>query len=187
MKKAKFKSIEYAPKSWDGGAKPMWFHKVVMDNGDEGQITTMSDKPDWLVVGGEIEYSLLTDKKGNPKIKKEYTQNGGGGKSGGYKKPRLELVDIKRMCKSNAVHAVVSVNSTKGSEVLSGKDLATILEFTIGGLTDGIEKFGEDDSLLTSRLSAVNNAAIMAAYKEFKDGKDLVTEATKLFNYITAK
>ena len=45
----------------------------------------------------------------------------------------------------------------------------------------------EQDSLFTSRLSSLNNAAAMSGYKSYKIASDVLEEAKKLYNYITRR
>lgn len=154
-------------------------------NGVAGSYACKSGATPYFVVGQEQEYEKTekADKNGTmrAKFKKPQADFQGGG---GYKKPMKSITDIKRMVKSNAVHALVTVNSAYNEERLTGKELSVIESFTLGDISGEIEAFGEESSLLTSRLAAVNNTAIAAKYKSFSNGADLIEEATKYYQYV---
>lgn len=179
MKKAKFTEVrlsDYVDKHGNKSAN------VTFDNGDSGLLTFKPEKqPN---VGDEFEYEIeeKVSAKGNKWNKiKRYSPPF---QKGGYKKPTLSFTDVKRMVRSNAVHAVVTVNSAYNTERLLGDSLKVIESFTLGDISGDIEKFSEEDSLLTSRLASVNNAANMSGYKTFNNAKDLIQEAEKLYKYI---
>lgn len=158
---------------------------VTFDNGDKGLLTF---KPDNLPqVGDEFEYEVekKTAQSGKEwtKIKKYQKPYTGGG--GGSRKITLAFTDIKRMCKSNAINALATVNNHYKEVKFKSETLKTILEFTMGGITDDIDKFGEDDSRLTSRLSAMNLASSMVVTDEYETVEELVSTAEKLYTYIT--
>lgn len=193
MHKAKFTQIEYAKEAWTKGPFPMYYHKATLDDGYFGQITTKDEKPSWLEVGSEITYERLNDKNGNPKIKRvnpQFSEQPSSERSTSekktYGKPMLLYVDAVRMSRSNAVHAVFTVNANNGSEVLRGADLESIVNFTLGEITADTPKFdGGEDSLFASRLATVNNVAIKTAYdKEINDVDSFLTEVKKVYAWV---
>ena len=88
------------------------------------------------------------------------------------------------MAKSNAISAVVTVNSTYNEERLQGKELLPIIKFSMGDITQDINKYSEEEDLFITRLSAVNNAAKMAGYKSFNSAQDLLTEANNILKFV---
>lgn len=157
---------------------------VKFENGDEG---LLSFKPENLPqVGQEFEYEIeeKTSKKGNKwfKIKRHKPKTFGGGN---YKKPTVQLKDVLGMVRSNAIHAMVTVNATYNKERITSKELPTIEQFTLADINGEIEKFSDQDRLLTSRLAAVNNAAIASGYKSNLNASELVKLAEAFYSYTT--
>lgn len=152
---------------------------VEFEDGSKGQASSSKTEPSWKI-GEEYEFEVVVN--GNyTNIKKMKPVNGFGG---GYKKPVLAMKEIKRMVKSNAVHCIAVVNNTYSQEIIKGNGLKVIETFTIGSLAGDIDKFSEEDSLLTSRLACINNAAIMAGYKSFETAEQVVQAAEGIYKYI---
>jgi len=179
--KAKVKSVKVTG-NWEKDGKVYYRHQYTFDNDKSLQANHTKELP--FKEGDEVEYEVTRthEKYGDSgSVKKPNDFQ----KGGGYKKPKLALTEIKRMVSSNAVHAVVVVNAQYNEERLKGSELAKIEQFTLGNITEDIEKFSNEDGLLTSRLASVNNAALMSGYKSYKTASDLITEAEKLYKYIT--
>ncbi len=154
---------------------------VEFEDGTKGQASSSKTTPSWKI-GEEYEFEVVVN--GNyTNIKKMKPANSSFG-GGGYKKPMKSITDIKRMVKANAIHALVTINAAYNEERLTGKELAIVEAFTLGGVSGEIEAFGEESSLLASRLAAINNTAISAKYKSFASGQQIVDEATKVYNYV---
>lgn len=178
-KKAKVESVETG-NTWEKDGETYITHTYVLSDGQSIQANHKTEKP--INVGEEVEYE----------VKRKHEKYGDSGtvkkpndfKRGGYKKPTLALKDIIRMCKSNAIHAVFTVNASYSEERLKGDSLQKIINFTMNGLNGDIDKFGEDDSLLTSRLSSMNNASLKSKFTTINTAEELISEAQKLYNYI---
>ena len=165
------------------GKSPLYKFKYTFDDGVEVTAQHQSDSPKFNI-GDEVEYKIT---KENQYGKLASVSKPNDFKKGGYKKPQLKLVDAKRMASSNAVHAVITVNVSYREERLKGDALSLFESFTLGDISGDIEKFSEEDSLLTSRLSALNNAALESGYKSFKTASDVLKRAKELYNYITRR
>ena len=165
------------------GKSPLYKFKYTFDDGVEVTAQHQSDSPKFNI-GDEVEYKIT---KENQYCKLASVSKPNDFKKGGYKKPQLKLVDAQRMASSNAIHAVVTINSTYNEERIKGTALKEFEAFTLGDISEDIDKFSEQDSLFTSRLSSLNNAAAMSGYKSYKIASDVLEEAKKLYNYITRK
>lgn len=179
MKKAKFTEVKLSDYTDQHGNKSA---NVTFDNGDSGLLTFKPDnQPN---VGDEFEYEIeeKVSAKGNKwnKIKRYKPPF----QKGTYKKPTLLFKDIQRMVKTNAVHAVDVVNANYNEHRLDGKSLKEIEKFTLGDISGDIEKFSEEDSLLTSRLASVNNAAIASGYESVNNVSELIKLAEKRYKYV---
>jgi hypothetical protein len=183
MKAAKVDKVETG-KTWTKDGVEYITHTYTLSDGQVIQANHKTEKP--INIGEEVEYE----------VKRTHEKYGDSGtvkkpndfkKGGGYKKPQLKLVDAQRMASSNAIHAVVTINSTYNEERIKGTALKEFEAFTLGDISEDIDKFSEQDSLFTSRLSSLNNAAAMSGYKSYKIASDVLEEAKKLYNYITRK
>ncbi len=182
MKTAKVEKVSVGS-SWEKGDATFITHTYTLSDGQVIQASHKTEKP--IAIGEEVEYE----------VKRTHEKYGDSGtvkkpndfKKGGYKKPQLKLMDAQRMASSNAIHAVVTINSTYNEERIKGTALKEFEAFTLGDIADDIDKFSEQDSLFTSRLSSLNNAAAMSGYKSYKIASDVLEEAKKLYNYITRK
>jgi|11BtaG_2_1085332.scaffolds.fasta_scaffold09768_6 hypothetical protein len=177
----KIKTVKDTQRTFESHGKTFHVHQYEFENGEHGQANHASALP--YKVGDEVE---IEEKKNDPKYGKTFkvSKPNAFQKGGGYKKPQLKFVDAKRMASSNAVHAVVTINSTYSEERLKGDSLATFEKFTLGGISGDIDKFTEEDSLFTSRLSSLNNAAAMSGYKSYNNALEVLEEAKKLYSYI---
>lgn len=166
--------------TYEGQHGTMINHKYTLEDGTVIQAAHKKEKP--INIGENVEYEVLRthEKYGDSGSVKKPNDF----KKGTYKKPMLKFTEAKRIASSNAVHAVVTINAAYSEERLKGDALAQFKAFTLGGLTEDVEKFGEEDSLFTSRLSALNNAAAMSGYKSFNNATEVVIEADKLYKYI---
>lgn len=170
--------------TWDSPNGMMYKFRYDFMDGTWGIAQHKTDAPKFNV-GNEVEVEVTrkSEQYGDTiKIKKPDE----GFKGGGYKKPQLKLVDAKRMSKSNAIHAIATVNSNYSEQRIPSSDLKKIEAFTLGGISGDIDKFAEEDSLFTSRLSAVNNASLMSGYESYKDVSGLLKMAESLYKYITS-
>jgi len=182
MKTAKVESVEVG-RSWEKDNVTYYTHTYILSDGQKIQANHKKENP--IAVGEEVEYE----------VKRTHEKYGDSGsvkkpndfKKGTYKKPTLKLVDAKRMASSNAIHAVITVNVSYREERLKGDALSLFESFTLGDISGDIEKFSEEDSLFTSRLSALNNAALESGYKSFKTASDVLKRAKELYKYITRK
>ncbi len=182
MKTAKVEKVSVGS-SWEKGDATFITHTYTLSDGQVIQASHKTEKP--IAIGEEVEYE----------VKRTHEKYGDSGtvkkpndfKKGGYKKPQLKLMDAQRMASSNAIHAVVTINSTYNEERIKGTALKEFEAFTLGDISEDIDKFSEQDSLFTSRLSSLNNAAAMSGYKSYKIASDVLEEAKKLYNYITRK
>lgn len=78
MTTAKIQSIEGAPREWEGAHGKVYFYKLVMDNGDTGEIG--KKKPNAFNIGDSLTYTVESGQYGN-KLK-EVQQNGFRGGNG---------------------------------------------------------------------------------------------------------
>lgn len=79
MKTAKVTEIN-GVREWDGQHGKVFFHKITLDNGDQGDIGKKTNGG--IKIGDEITYTLETSEYGN-KIRAVQPQfNGGGGRGG---------------------------------------------------------------------------------------------------------
>lgn len=158
------------------------YYNVTID-GKKGNYSHKPDKSCYFVVGQEQEYEeeVKNDKNGNPrtKFKKPYVPFGGGGK-----KQIMPLTECTRIAKSNAVHAVITVNAIYEREVLKGDSLGALVAFSLAGISGDIPKWGEEHNLFISRLAAVNNAAADCKIRQYKDATELINHAEKLYKYV---
>lgn len=179
MTNSKVKSVEVTG-DWEKDGKVYYRHQYTMEDGKEIQANHTSKLP--FAVGVEVEYEVTRthEKYGDSgKVK-----NPNDFKKGNYKKPTLSFKDIKRMVKTNAVHAVDVVNANYNEHRLDGKSLKEIEKFTLGDISGDIEKYSEEDSLLTSRLASVNNAAIASGYESVNNVSELIELAEKRYKYV---
>ena len=178
MKTAKITEVRLTDYTDQHGNKSA---NIKFDNGDSGLISFKPDNQPQEGTDFEYEIEVKTSKAGKEynKIKK-------------YKPPfqkgtrniTMSFTNVKRMAKSNAVHAMMQVNSTYNREVIKSNELNTIVAFTLGDISGDIEKFGEESDLLTSRLSSVNNAALSSGYRTINSAAELVKLANWLYGYI---
>ena len=169
------------PNAWNnpkGGV--IYYRTYTLEDGNSVNLGAKDEDPKWGQVGAEIEYEEAgTDSKGNPKYRRTPPQ------SGFTKKPVMQSIkQTKRISRSNALHALAVVNSTYEREVLTSKDLAEIEKFTVGDITGDIEKFSEAGDNHTSRLSAVNNATLIAGYKPVGNITEFMKIVTAAYGYI---
>lgn len=166
--------------TWESANGTFYKFKYTFDDDVTITASHKSDSPKFKV-GDEVEYEVTKENQYGKlgKVSKPNSFKGGGRK---ITQPFKEVI---RMCRSNAVDAVATVNSSYNEERLDGKAIVSVLKFTQGNITSDIEKYSDVDSLLTSRLSSVKTAAKMASYRNYKDVEDLLTEATKIYKYIT--
>lgn len=176
----KIKSVKDTQRTFESHGKTFHVHQYEFENGEVGQANHASSLP--FNVGDEVE---IEEKKNDPKYGKTFSvKKPNDFKKGGYKKPTTSLEEIKRMVRSNAIHAIAQVNSTYNEERISSKELSIIEKFTIGDIIGDLERWSEQDSLLTSRLASVNNAALMSGYKSINNALELVKLAEGLYSYI---
>jgi hypothetical protein len=159
------------------------YYSVVI-NGKEGSYACKAGKDPYFIQGQEMEYEeeIKPDKNGTPrtKFKKPYTPNAFGGK-----KQVMRLTECLRMAKSNAIHAMVSINAVYESEVIKSTELQYLLKFSIGDISADITKWGPEHDDFITRLACVNNAAIDVKVYQPKTGKNIVERAEKFYQYIT--
>ena len=149
-----------------------------------GLYSSKSENQDKFVEGkeAEFEYEENIAKSGKEWVKiKPYSEKG----SGGGRTIMQKLTDTTRMCRSNAISAYATINNVYNQEIITKGDIATIEKFTTGDITGDIEKFGPEASLHTSRLSAMNLAALMTTIEGYKNVDELIDKANKLYQYIT--
>ena len=177
MPNSKVKTVSIGG-SWEKDGVTFYTHNYEMEDGQKIQANHKKELP--ISVGTEVEYEV---KRTHPTY----------GDSGSVKKPndfkggktiKVSLKQIERMAKSNAISAVVTVNSTYNEERLQGKELLPIIKFSMGDITQDINKYSEEEDLFITRLSAVNNAAKMAGYKSFNSAQDLITEANNILKFV---
>lgn len=180
MKTAKITEVRLTDYTDQHGNKSA---NIKFDNGDSGLISFKPDNQPQEGTDFEYEIEVKTSKAGKEynKIKKYKPPF----QKGGYKKPTLSFVDVMRMVRTNAIHAVDVVNANYNEKRLDGNALAVIEKFTLDTISGDIEKFSEEDSLLTSRLASVNNAAIASGYESVKSAADLVKLAESRYKYVT--
>jgi len=178
----KIKTVKDTGRTFESHGKTFHVHQYEFDNGEQGQANHASQLP--FSVGDEVE---IEEKKNDPKYGKTFSVKKPNDfkKGGGYKKPTLSFVDVMRMVRTNAIHAVDVVNSNYNEKRLDGNALAVIEKFTLDNISGDVEKFSEEDSLLTSRLASVNNAAIASGYESVKSAADLVKLAESRYKYVT--
>ena len=180
MKKSKIKSIGSVPKEVIGDKGTFYYFKIELENGDKGSIGSTDKSPKFLSVGSELEYNIKETEFGG-QIKRVNNFSKGGGS---YKKPKTEFKYIKRMVKSNALHACNTINTSYGEKKFPPTALAVIEKFTLGNIEGDIDKWSEEDNDLTSRLACINNAAIMAGIEKYTTGEELVAVAENYYKYI---
>ena len=54
---------------WEGPNGKVYYHDILLENGDSGSIGAKEIRPDKLKVGSVIDYEKTTDQKGNFKIR----------------------------------------------------------------------------------------------------------------------
>lgn len=180
MKTAKVENVEVG-RSWEKDGTTYITHTYTLSDGQKIQANHKTEKP--IAIGEDVEYNVQRthEKYGDSGTVKKPNDF----KKGAYKKPMLKFIDAKRMASSNAINAVVTINSAYNQERITGAALAEFEAFTLGDITEDIEKYSEQDSLFTSRLSSLNNAAAMSGYKSYKTAADVLKEAKNLYKYIT--
>ena len=166
------------------GKGTIYYHNLKVEGDDRVfNVGAKKESPDFLSVGKQIKLDVTEGKNGwKAKVVRENSFSGGG------RKPILKLVDIKRMCRSNALNLMYEVNKAyagdgKGDRIKSS-DLSKVEEFSVAGINADIDKFGEEDSLLTSRLSALNQAAAAAHSKSLNNIDEVLELAKNHYNYI---
>lgn len=166
--------------TWDSPNGMLYKFKYTFDDGVTITANHKTDAPKFKI-GDEVEYEVTKEN--------EYGKLGKVSKpnsfKGGSRKITQPFKEVIRMCRSNAVDAVATVNSAYNEERLDGKAIVSVLKFTQGDITSDVEKYSNVDSLLTSRLSSVKTAAKMASYRNYNSAEDLITEASKIYKYIT--
>lgn len=178
--KSKVKEVSVSG-HWNKDGVTFYTHNYAMEDGQKIQANHKSELP--FDKGAEVEYEVT-------KTHEKYGDSGKVSKPNDFKGKKYSVAfkEIQRMVRSNAIHAVVSVNDRFGEAVLEGNALSVIEKFTLGDITGDIDKFSEEDSLLTSRLASVNNAAIAAKYKSSPTDNVLdvlMKEANNYYKYIT--
>jgi hypothetical protein len=168
-------------KEWKNDKGTFYSHAINIEGIGEGEINTKEQNPSWLKIGELIEVEVNDGQYGK-KFKRVAPQKA----FGGYKKPVVTVKEATRISKSNAVHAISVVNQTYNEERLSAACLGEISKFTMEGISGEFDKFGEIDQDFTSRLAAVNNAAIQAGYRNYETASDLINIANKIYKYVTA-
>lgn len=177
----KVKSVKDTGRTFESHGKTFHVHQYEFDNNEVGQANHASKLP--FNIGDEVE---IEEKKNDPKYGKTFSvKKPNDFKKGGYKKPTLSFVDVIRMVRTNAIHAVDVVNANYREKRLDGNALAVIEKFTLGNISGDIERKSEEDSLLTSRLASVNNAAIASGYESVKSAADLIKLAESRYKYVT--
>lgn len=156
----------------------MFNHNYLLTDGQKIQASHKTQLP--IKEGEEVEYEV---KRSHPTYGDSGTVKKVSNDFGKGKKVVTSLKEIKGKVKSNAIHAIVTVNSNYGEERLKGDSLSIIEAFTIGSITEDIDKFGEENRLLTGRLAAVNNACIASGYISVNNAYDIVKLAKKYFKY----
>jgi len=167
--------------TWESKNSTMINHNYVLEDGQKIQASHKSEKP--IGIGEEVEYE----------VKRQHETHGDSGsvkkpgdfKPGGGRTIMQKMTDTERMCRSNAISAYATVNNVYNQEIITKGDIATIEKFTTGDITGDIEKFGPEASLHTSRLSAMNLAALMTTIEGYKNVDELIDKANKLYQYIT--
>ncbi len=156
---SKVKSVEVGA-SYESKHGTMINHNYTMEDGQKIQASHKTKLP--IKVGENVEYSVL----------RTHPTYGDGGtvsaqKDGKFNKKTVKqtLEQTKRISRSNALHAMATVNSTYAEERISSGDLHKIETFTVGDIQSDIDKFGRESDNFTSRLSAVKFAAEAAGYK----------------------
>jgi len=167
------------------------YYSVTID-GKQGNYACKGGKDPYFVVGQEQEYEeeVKPDKNGTPrtKFKKPFSGNG----FGGGKKQTLPLNEAKRMCKSNAISAMVQTNQllvdvpVENRVLIKSSDLAAIVGFTLGTISGEIDKWGEEHNNLISRLASMSNAAQDVKCYDVNSVQDLITRATNFYKYVVS-
>lgn len=181
MKVSKVKSVTVG-ETYTGKYGEMINHNYEMEDGQKIQAAHKTANP--IKVGETVEYEVkrtheVYGDSGSVSKPKEPFQ-------GGKRKPiTTSYKDVLGMVRSNAIHAMVVVNSAYNQERITSANLPEIEKFTIGDINGDLEKFGEQDRLLTSRLAAVNNAAIASSYKTFNNASEMLELAKAFYQYTT--
>lgn len=90
-KTSKIKSCKFL-KEWQGDKGMVYYHEIVLENGDSGQIGTKERIPDKLNVGQELTYTIESSSYGN-KIK-AVTGQGGGFKGKPQRDPKEQMISF---------------------------------------------------------------------------------------------
>jgi len=168
-------------KEWGNDKGTFYSHSIEVEGVGVGEISCKEKQPSFLNVGETIEVEVKETEYGN-KFKRVMQQKGGfGGKRAPQMMPYLETV---RMCKSNAISAMVQVNQAYEKEVITSKDLAVILAFSLGEIKGEIPKWQDEHNNLISRLASVSNAAQDVKVYNPKSVQDIVDRAGKFFKYV---
>lgn len=72
---------------WAGPNGNVYYHDIELDNGDKGSIGSKEKMPTKLNPGSELTYTIEADARGGFKIKAMNPNAGGGGFTGGGKRP----------------------------------------------------------------------------------------------------
>jgi len=124
MKKGKVLVTEYL-KSYDYNGKTYYAHRIVLDNGDGGEYSSMSQDQNKFNVGEEVEYELTLGKEkqdgGRWPDKIKPASTGGGGSWSGGRKENPET--NKSIQKQKALD--VAERSVSNFKFESTKDYAT--------------------------------------------------------------
>lgn len=165
--------------TWDSPNGTLYKFEYTFEDGVTIVANHKTDSPKFSV-GEEVQYEVTKENK--------YGKLGKISKPNSFKGARKitqPLKEVVRMCRSNAVDVVATVNSSYNQERLDGKAILSVLKFTQGDINSDVEKYSDVDSLLTSRLSSVKTAAKMASYRNYNSVEDLLSEANKIYKYIT--
>ena len=166
--------------TYEGQHGTMINHKYALEDGTVIQAAHKKEKP--INIGENVEYEVLRthEKYGDSGSVKKPNDF----KKGVYKKPMLKLVDATRMARSNAYNAIFTVNNSYNESRLTSKDVGKLTDFTLGDISGDIEKFSEEDSLFTSRLSSLNLAALSSGHISYKTASDVVKIAQMIYGDI---
>lgn len=180
MKTSKIKSVsDKNVGTWDSPNGMFYKFKYTFEDGESLTAQHKTDAPKFRV-GEEVEYE----------IKRTHEHYGNSGKVskpnsfGGGKPRKKSIKDIRGMCKTNAVDAIYAVNAAYSQERIPSSDAGVLIGFTLGGITEDIDMWGDEESLLISRLASVNTAAKGAGFLEYNSVNDLVQRAKGIYGYI---
>jgi hypothetical protein len=176
----KAKIISVTPSgTWNNDKGTFYRQTVTLEGIGQGELNTKEEKPDWLQAGKTIDVQVTEGQYGK-RFKRIAPQN----PFGANNPQMLPFSEIKRICKTNAISAMVQVNQIYEEKAIKSSDLADIVSFSIGDIRGDIPKWGEQHSDLITRLASVSNAAQDAKMYNIESVTDLVKRAEGFYKYV---